>query len=158
MKFSTIFICLLLLASFAYADFLSGGNGKVQKLDQGHALYFGLEATATEACTTNAFTLSGYDSDSFASYPVPWAYIGSAEGDSVAVKAIIYGSYDGTNWAIVDTLGTSLTAVVLTKATKDFNNVKMPFYRIIFTGLAANSKATATTFKLWLYLYRAKDL
>lgn len=158
-KIKTAFLALtiLLVASLSFADYLSNGNAYNQKPDQGKVIYFGMEITATAADTSATFNFTEYDALSFSTYPIAWAYIGSAEGDSVAISAFIDGSYDGTNWARVDTLGTSLTAVVLTQSTKDFNNLKFPFYRIIFTGGATNSKESATTFKLWLYMYLPKD-
>jgi len=150
MKNIFFFVVLTLLITFgaqAQTKITTNNIGTSQVVS------FEMIVDSLSTLTTNPFTLSSFDGESFYTYPLSYGYILTSVAGLPRVSMFIQGSFDGsTNWTNADTLATSDSTETFRKLSFDLNNAKYPYYRISVTGTAGNRRDT--DLKFWLYAYR----
>jgi len=136
----------------------TGKNATWTNFDQGKRLNFQYQYStgdSTSNDTSATFSLARFDGDSYSTYPVPYGYMFTSTLGSPKISVFIDYSYDNTNWAVADTLCSSITSEALAKGTKDYNNIKAPYFRLRIDGIALNRHDTLV--KIWFYFYRPQD-
>ena len=136
----------------AYAASAFTKNAK--KITVGSQVLYQFEATvdSVDTLTSANFSIAGADDDSFSTYPIPYGHMKSSATDSAFIAMVVYGSYNASNWFIVDTVGTFNDSVqTFQKGTQDWNNIKCPYYRVAFMGLTGNESDAAIKLYLWIY-------
>ena len=108
----------------------------------------------TNTLNSNAFSLLGFDKVDLYTYPLTAGV--KLAGTSTAtrkVSAYIQGSFDGSNWANIDTISTADSAnTLITVRSLNLNNYRMPLYRLSVVG--ATSANDNTTFDVRVYAWR----
>ncbi|MFZ4620971.1 MAG: hypothetical protein ACOYNS_10450 [Bacteroidota bacterium] len=124
--------------------------GKVIKF-QGY-----IDSTIT-TYTSNPFSLSGYQGESFYTYPVQYRYRNVSAAGTPYVTHYIQGNLGDSTWFTIDTLITRDSTETVQFGSIDFNNRKCAAYRIVSSGgtNGANAKNRSDTVsELTLYMPR----
>lgn len=147
-------LTILLFAFLAPAFNAQTTTDYLKKGNPGHIYMTSTAIDSAETIWTDAFTLEGFENGSFATYPLGYG-VDAASADSISIAIYIYVCYekglDTDNWIVADTLAT-ISSATAAKGTRDFNNVKAPFYKFKIVnndGYPAN-----TGFKFGIYAYK----
>ena len=149
-------LCILFI-DVVNAQWTSGYNPKQVTMQDGMFLDFRLTVDSLTEYTSGAFSLNQYDNQSFYTYPLTVAFKQSSTVGTPYVTAVIYGSFDQTNWMIVDTLMYKDSLETSVKKTIDMNGYKLPYYRMLIKGDTTTGVNVAnrsdTNLRLWVYAY-----
>ncbi len=156
-KLFLIFSIFLLSVTFTQAQWTSGYKPLTKVMANGIFFDFRLTVDSLTEYTSSVFDMSNYDNQSFYTYPLTVAFKQSSAWGTPYVTAVIYGSFDNTNWIIVDTLMYKDSSETAVKKTIDMNGYKMPFYRMLIKGDTTTGSNVAnrsdTILRLWVYAY-----
>jgi len=150
------FLILLILtpAVFAQSAFTTGWSPKIEYKGNGTVVIVKGTIDTTDQLNSTAFSLLGYDKVDLATYPLTAGV--KLSGTSTATRKVhcfIQGSYDGTNWANVDTISNADSAnTLIMKTALNLNGYRTPYYRIAVVG--ATTANDLTTFDIRVYAYR----
>lgn len=152
MKLSHFISVLMLVMVFAFTTEAQWTqNYTVQKLNGTSLVQFKGEIDSLVTLTSNTFTLSNYDKESFMTYPLTMVKKTGSTG-TPKIDAFVKGSFDKTNWITCDTLMLADSVKTYSYNSVDLNNRKFPYYQVVVTGVTTNG--LNSTFDIWLYLYR----
>lgn len=101
--------------------------------------------------TSNAFSISSYDAESFSTYPIAFGYKVSSVAAVPNVFIYIQGTYGDGNWFAVDTVAANDSAETYTTGTLDLNGKKCASYRVVLDGQTGNEEDTIVTLSLYAY-------
>ena len=147
------FIALIL--SIACASFAGDGtwsnNAEVIEHYPGAIIYFKCTVDSIDTLTSRSFTLSRWDGANFSTSPIWYQRTLNSAAGTPKITTYIQGSFDGSTWVAVDTLGSAVTTESTTQGSIDLNNKKFPYYRFIDYGVALNHSDTID--RWWFYMY-----
>lgn len=134
------FLAFLLIAILAFG--LIAGDGtwtrNAVKNSMGDKVYFTCTVDSVDTLESNWFELSEYDGVDWSTYPLNYSLkMNAAENDTPLVTGYVYGTNDGTNEFIVDTLFTRDSLETTRPQKADFNSIKADRYKIILYGRIA---------------------
>lgn len=137
---------------------IDNATDKTSDYDAGLSIKFQgyIDSTLT-TYTSNPFQLSGYQAESFTSYPVHYRYRNVSAAGTPYVTHIIQGNYGDTTWVNIDTLITRDSTEISQIGTIDLNNRKCYAYRLVSSGgtTGANAKNRSDTVsEVTLYMPR----
>ena len=89
--------------------------------------------------TSGPFGLSGYDAESFYTYPLAYGKKLASAG-TPKISAYIDGSYGFSTWTVVDTILTTDSVTTFASGTLDLNNKHFPQYRVRIIGATGNRR------------------
>ena len=124
---------------------------------QGSMLTFTCSVDSVDTLTSSTFSLAKYDgykelySSQEVSIETPYAYIATSAAGSPKITCYIQGSYDESNWFVVDTLCTDLTSETLAKSTAQLFRYHVPYYRAIVYGIALCRSDAVFDFRFYFY-------
>jgi hypothetical protein len=156
----TLFLMIFIQSEVtAQSAWTTGKNASVSKMNSGDGGYVvtfqGTLTAATDTLTSTVFSLTEYDQENLTTYP--YIYGALLNGTSTATRKVscqVLGSFNDSDYFVVDTIQASDSINTIIKKTFDINNYKVPYLKLIFFGTSGNS---GTGFKAWIYAYR-KDL
>lgn len=124
------------------------GNGVVYK--------FVATVKSQDSIASKSFTLSEYDAESFATYPIAYGKKIVSADSATRVFARILGTYGDGEWFVVDTLaayaGAAFDSIATyNTGTLDLNNKKCAAYKISLKGLTGNPDDAVWTFSAYGY-------
>jgi len=108
----------------------------------GQTLTFVCSVDTNTSATSEKFSLAKYDGVSFTTYPIGCGWTLTSTAAKPYVTAEIYGSMDGSNWFIVDTVLSNDSSEVATYEEIDLNNKKAVWYNLKITGQTGNRSDT----------------
>jgi len=150
------FLILLTLtpAVFAQSAFTTGWSPKVEYKGNGVVVIVKGVSDTTDALYSSAFTLQGYDKVDLYTYPLTAGVkLSGTSTTTRKVSSFIQASWDGTNWANIDTISNADSAnTLIMKSALNLNGYRAPFYRISVVG--ATTANDLTTFDIRVYAYR----
>ncbi len=107
--------------------------------------------------TSTPFQLSGYQGESFTSYPVHYRYRNVSAAGTPYVTHIIQGNYGDSTWVNIDTLIVRDSTETSQIGTIDFNGRKCHSYRLSSAGGTSgngNKNRSDTVSEVTLYVPR----
>lgn len=126
--------------------------------DAGKAIRFqGVIDSTLTTYTSNPFSLSGYQGESFTTYPVSYRYRDVSAAGTPYVTHIIQGNMGDSTWFNLDTLILRDSTETVKTGTIDFNGTKCYLYRLQSSGgtTGANAKNRSDTVsEVTLYVSR----
>jgi len=121
--------------------------------NSGQLTAFELTADTTGSDTSYAFTLSGYDLESFSTYPIIVGKLQTSASGKPRLTTYIYGTFNGSDLVLVDTVGIiSDSLETMQWYSIDLNNKHYPYYKLRVVGESGNLSDVTT--KLWVYAYQ----
>jgi len=149
MKRALFAIVFLLLAVTAF------GQTSVTKNEfGGKALLLKFPSTSIDSTDTvysTPFTLSGYDYQLTASYPIYYTRKLSSTAGKPRILCILQGTNDLTNYFTVDTVSVNADSTeTLGDGTLNLNSKKAAYYRFKITGTAGNRSDTYAQYELYI--------
>jgi len=147
-------ILILAPAVFAQSAFTTGWSPKIEYKGNSQVVIVKGVSDTTDALYSTAFSLQGYDKVDLNTYPLTAGV--KLSGTSTATRKVssyIQASWDGTNWANIDTISTADSVnTLIMKTALNLNGYRAPYYRISVVG--ATTANDLTTFDIRLYAYR----
>lgn len=127
--------------------------------NQGRMIVFTCTVDSVDTLISSTFSLAKYDGAYYTTdasgnaifQDVPYAYIATSALGSPKLTTYIQGSYDQSNWFVVDTLCTNLTSESLTTGTAQLFRYHIPYYRAVVYGVALNRSDTIFDFRFYCY-------
>lgn len=117
----------------------------------GETVEFQCNVDSLGADTSRTFTLAKYDGVSWTDHPISTFRLLTSAAGTPKISTYIDGSFDGSTWFVVDTLGTDITSESATKSTTSLKNLKYPYYRMRNKGGAANRRDSIIKWIWYLY-------
>lgn len=163
MFFLTILMAILLVAIPAFSQGSWSNNASIVTgfagENQGRMIVFTCAVDSVDTLISSTFSLAKYDGSYYTTdtsgnaifQEVPYAYIATSALGSPKLTTYIQGSYDQSNWFVVDTLCTDLTSESLTKGTAQLFRYHIPFYRAVVYGVELNRSDTIFDFRFYCY-------
>ena len=128
-------------------------NAQEEILQNGKIIHFTGVIDSVDTLTSKIFTLTKFDAESFYTYPL--TYNLKLAGGTVSTQKIsveLWGTLDGTNWKVIDTLSYRDSSTSLIATTANLNNLKYPKIKVhVFGGTSANA---LTGFVGAIYAYK----
>ena len=154
--FKILAMTFLLTTIFLVSGLFAGDgawsvNARESLQPYGSLFHFTCTVDSLDTLTSSNFKLGKYDNVAWASLPFAYQIKVSSVLGGVKVTAYLQGSFDGTNWANVDTLVSAYTTETLATGTRYLNDLKRPIYRLLIYGVALNSPDTIFDWYLWAY-------
>jgi len=157
-----IIMLIILMAAFSPA-FGQGwttynADDITSDFDAGKSVRFqgSIDSTLT-TYTSSPFQFSGYQGESFSSYPVHYRYRNVSAAGTPYVTHIIQGNMGDSTWFNIDTLIVRDSTEVVKFGTIDFNGVKCYAYRLSSVGGTSgngNKNRSDTVSEVTLYAPR----
>jgi hypothetical protein len=148
---SVIVVMILLAAivpAFSQGWTTYNADDITSDFDAGKSIRFqgSIDSTLT-TYTSSPFQLSGYQGESFTSYPVHYRYRNISAAGTPYVTHIIQGNYGDSTWVNIDTLIVRDSTETSQTGTIDFNGKKCYAYRLVSSGgtTGANAKNRSDT-------------
>lgn len=136
------FLPFLLIFIFAFMAIAGDGTWtrNAVKSSMGDKIYFTCTVDSIDTLESNWFDLDEYDGVDWSSYPLNYSlYMNSAATDTPLVDCFVYGTNDGTNEFIVDTLFADDSLETVRPKNADFNSIKADKYKLIIYGKVAGA-------------------
>ena len=160
-RFRIVMILIIMICGILAIDAMAQSafsvNARQEKLENGVVYHFtGNVDGATDTIYSNVFSLSRFDAESFYTYPLGYTLkLSGGAASTQKVTALIMGSNDGTNYAVIDTLSNADSVTTLIKTTHNLNNGKYPKYKLALYGTGTNlATGSGIGFVMAIYAYK----
>ncbi len=151
---------MMLTCNPAHAQGWTTDNATVKKSDNDAGISIKFQGVIDSTITTytsNTFQLSGWQGESFYTYPVQYRYRFISAAGTPYINTFIQGNLGDTTWFTIDTLCLKDSAETLVTGTIDFNNRKCYSYRLLSSGATSgngNKNRSDTSGEVTLYAPR----
>lgn len=135
----------------ANAQFDQKGNAYETKIGTAKLIKFSGKIDSLSTLSSNPFNLNGYNTDYY-SYPLSAQKLFTSTSGTPKVKVIIQGTFNGSTYTNIDTIGVADSVESVVKANYDMNGAIYPQYRLTITGATNNRRDTL--FEIYLYAYK----
>lgn len=154
-------VALFALSAVSQAQWVSGANAQVIGTGGAYKLIHFKATVDTSASTYNSqnFNINGFQanvSSTYTYHSMLRCGVGTT-GNVNVVSAYLYGSADGSNWTLVDTLALRDSVTTQIYASKYMNTNFYPLYRVTMVGdSSAKPTKNAKGASADLYLFFSK--
>lgn len=155
MKQIIIGLLLLVLSALAQTDGTWTTNAEVTNLTQGKVVKFTFALDSVGTLNSNSWEVSEFDDYLWATETIQASYKLTSANGSPKITAVIQGSMDNTNFAVIDTLFSAITGEAQAFCNTDMNSIHAPYLRLQLVGVAAG-RADQTGW-IHIYHYQARD-
>lgn len=153
-----IFVVMLALAMVPVTFGQFTTNTSSTGVGESRYWYWAGTIDSVDTMYSNVFSLSEFDAVSFYDYPINYAKLWESTIGMPFVKVFIQGTYDRSNYTVVDTLAID-SLETFARGNLNINDYKFPYYRLMIEGYTAgdgDKNKSDTAFKIWLYAYHRK--